>query len=264
MLRDNSANRNNKRALALSQYTPISLSKMNDVALLDRTDTKYVLSVATLQQIMPQLVGAYSALDINGQRRSHYQTLYFDSPEFALYRRHHAGILDRYKVRSREYVDSQLAFLEVKHKTNKGRTIKNRMQTPELATWLSSEAYEFLDRTYPYDADELEPKLWVEYTRTTLVSRHRKERVTCDLDLCYAGNGRTVSLPHIAIVEVKREGFYHHSDMERQLHAHQVHATGFSKYCVGISLLYPGVKHNNFKPKLRFVERLGGSHVHVH
>jgi len=120
MLKNNTASQNDKRALALSQYAPISLSKMNDVALLDRTDTKYVLPVATLQQIMPRLANAYYALVVNQQRRSQYQTLYFDSPEFTLYRRHHAGILDRYKVRAREYVDSQLAFLEVKHKTNKG------------------------------------------------------------------------------------------------------------------------------------------------
>jgi VTC domain-containing protein len=264
MLKSNTASQNDKRALALGQYAPISLSKMNDVALLDRTDTKYVLPVATLQQIMPGLANAYYALVVNKQRCSQYQTLYYDSPEFTLYRRHHAGILDRYKVRSREYVDSQLAFLEVKHKTNKGRTIKSRMRTPELATSLSSETAEFLHGAYPYDAAELEPKLWVEYTRATLVSRHRKERVTIDLDLGYAWNGQKVRLPHIAIVEVKQNGFSHHSDMERQLHAHQVRAVGFSKYCVGISLLYPGVKHNNFKSKLRLVENLGRSHVYIH
>ena len=132
MLKNNTASQNDKRALALGQYAPISLSKMDDVALLNRTDTKYVLPVATLQQIMPQLANAYYALVVNGQRCSQYQTLYFDTPEFTLYHRHHAGILDRYKVRSREYVDSQLAFLEVKHKTNKGRTIKSRIEIARI------------------------------------------------------------------------------------------------------------------------------------
>jgi hypothetical protein len=264
MLKNNTASQNDQRALALGQYAPISLSKMNDVALLDRTDTKYVLPVATLQQIMPELVNAYYVLVVNKKRRSQYQTLYFDSPEFALYRRHHAGILDRYKVRSREYVDSQLAFLEVKHKTNKGRTVKSRVRTPELVTTLPGETAEFLRGAYPYDVAELEPKLWVEYTRTTLVSRNHRERVTIDLDLGYAWNGQTISLPHVAIVEVKRDALSHQSEIERHLHAHQVRPTGFSKYCIGVSLLYPGVKHNNFKPKLRLVERLGGSHVHVH
>ncbi len=264
MLTNNTASQNDKRALTLGQYAPITLSKMNDVALHDRTDTKYVLPVATLQQIMRELVTAYYVLVVNKKRRSQYQTLYFDSPEFRLYRRHHAGILDRYKVRSREYVDSQLAFLEVKHKTNKGRTVKRRVRTPALVTTLPGETADFLRGAYPYDVTELEPRLWVEYTRTTLVSRHHRERVTIDLDLGYAWNEQTISLPHVAIVEVKRDAFSHQSEIERQLHAHQVRSTAFSKYCIGVSLLYPSVKHNNFKPKLRLVERLGGSHVHVH
>lgn len=253
-------------AYSLDRYAPISLSKMADVALLNRTDTKYVLSTATLQQIMPRLTDAYSSLSVDGHRSSQYRTLYFDSADFALYRRHHAGILDRYKVRSREYVDSHLAFLEVKHKTNKGRTVKSRLQTPELAASFGSESAEFLDHAYPYDVDALEPKLWVEYRRITLVSLLRKERVTIDLDLSYRWEEQAVSLPHLAIVEIKQDGFSHDSDMAQQLRQHHVRATGFSKYCVGISRIYPHLKHNNFKPKLRIVEKLARerSHVYTH
>ena len=107
---------------------------------------------------------------------SHYRTLYFDSPEFELFRRHHAGMLNRYKVRSREYVDSQLAFLEVKHKTNKGRTIKQRIQTSALADEIEKETAEFLQTAYPFNPANLEPKLWVEYDRITLVSPARHNR----------------------------------------------------------------------------------------
>ena len=251
------------RALSLHTYAPISLSQMANVALLSRTDTKYMLPAATLQQIIPKLADAYSALAIDGQRSSHYRTLYFDSPEFALYHRHHAGILDRYKVRSREYVDSHLAFLEVKRKTNRGRTIKRRVQTPELAASFYGEAVDLLDDAYPYDAAALAPKLWVEYRRITLVSRYRKERVTIDLDLSYRWEGQIVSLPHLAIVEIKQDGFSHNSDIGRALRQHQVRAIGFSKYCVGISLIYPDLKHNNFKPKLRIVEKLAREQSHV-
>ena len=250
----------------LQKYAPISLSNMAEVALLNRTDTKYVFSKATLHQIIPNLAQAYSTLTIDGQRSSQYRTLYFDSPTFALYHRHHAGILDRYKVRSREYVDSQLAFLEVKHKTNKGRTIKERIQTPELAASFGRKSTKFLHQVYPYDAAELEPKLWVDYRRVTLVSRFRKERVTIDLDLRYRWQEQIVDLPHLAIVEIKQDGVSRDSDMAQQLRQHHARATGFSKYCVGISLIYPAVKHNNFKPKLRIVEKLAQeqSHVYTH
>ena len=251
-------------ALSLNDYAPISLSKMAGVALQNRTDTKYVLSVDTLKQIMPQLADDYSTLVVNGQRLSEYRTLYFDTPQFDLYHRHHAGILDRYKVRSREYVESDLAFLEVKHKTNKGRTIKERVRTPELVGSIYGDSAIFLQDTYPHDAVQLQPKLWVEYSRITLVSHHRQERVTIDVNLSYTWKDKTISLPHIAIVEVKQEGFSHQSDIERQLHQHHVRSTGFSKYCVGISLIYPELKHNNFKSKLRLVEKLGRGQSHVY
>ncbi len=250
--------------LALQQYAPISLSKMGRVALLNRTDTKYVLSLPTLQRIMPQLTEVYSALVVQGKRASHYRTLYFDSADFALYHRHHAGMLNRYKVRAREYVDSHLAFLEVKHKTNKGRTIKSRMQTPELTDEIGAETAAFLHNTLPFDPAELAPKLWVEYDRITLVSELRQERVTIDLNLTFSWADETISLPQLVIVEVKQDGFSTQSEMIRRLRQNQVRPLGFSKYCLGVSLLYPAIKHNNFKPKLRLVQKLAQGQLHAY
>jgi hypothetical protein len=114
----------------MKPYEPISLSEMSGVALLNRTDTKFVLATGDLLAALEQLGDAYRVLDISGVRLHPYQTLYFDTADFALYNRHHAGAADRYKVRSRAYIESNLSFFEVKHKTNKKRTIKNRMQTP--------------------------------------------------------------------------------------------------------------------------------------
>ncbi len=51
----------------------------------------------------------------------------FDTPEFELFRWHHAGGRNRYKVRARQYVESRYTFLEVKHKTNKQHTVKSRL-----------------------------------------------------------------------------------------------------------------------------------------
>ena len=50
------------------------------------------------------------------------------SADFDLYHRHHIGRSNRFKVRSRRYVESDLCFFEVKYRNNKGRTIKNRIR----------------------------------------------------------------------------------------------------------------------------------------
>ena len=67
----------------------------------------------------------YKCVEIENKRVSQYQTLYYDTKDMKLYNEHHNGHLNRYKIRHRTYVDSNLSFLEVKFKNNKGR--KNNM-----------------------------------------------------------------------------------------------------------------------------------------
>jgi hypothetical protein len=57
------------------------------------------------------------------------------------------------------------------------------MQTPELTDEIGAETAAFLQDTIPFNPAQLEPKLWVEYDRITLVSELRQERVTIDLNL---------------------------------------------------------------------------------
>ena len=40
------------------------------------------------------------------------------------------------------------------------------------------------------------------------------------------------------------------------MHAAAIQPLSFSKYCVGVALLYPSIKHNTFKPQLRLVQKL--------
>jgi hypothetical protein len=178
--------------------------------------------------------------------------------------RHHAGRQRRYKVRSRQYVESQRSFLEVKIKTNKDRTVKQRVETGNLVTWWTPEASRFTAAALPEDAGALEPKLWNSFARITLVSKHAAERLTLDLNLRFDDGWQGISLPGLAIAEVKQDGFNRQSDFVRQMRAMAIHANGFSKYCVGAALLYPQLKHNNFKDKLRLVEKLMGDNSHVH
>lgn len=248
----------------LATFDPIDLAQMDAVALLDRTDTKVVLRTSQLYTMLAALSAEYQVLDIDGVRLHPYQTLYFDTDGFAMYLRHHAGRPVRYKVRSRQYVDSRRSFLEVKVKTNKDRTSKQRIKTDGLITEFTPEASSFVGATLPLDAQSLEPKLWNSFSRITLVSKHEPERLTLDLDLSFDDGRQRINLPGLAIAEVKQEGINRQSDFLRQMRAMALRTTGFSKYCIGVAMLYPAVKHNNFKDKLRLVEKLMGDDYHVY
>jgi len=244
------------RSAVLQGFDAVHLSEMGRVALLRRTDTKYLLSEEQISRALARLASHYRILEINGRRRHRYQTLYFDTQDLALYRQHHNGWRNRYKVRERVYTDSDLAFLEVKRKTNTDTTIKSRMRTRALSSQIARNAAPFLRMHYPYRVEELEAELLNAFRRITLVSMHSVERVTVDMDLRFLWNGVRVSLAGIAIAEVKQDGFSMDSEFIRQMRALGVRATGFSKYCIGVSMLYPEVKHNRFKPQLRQIAEL--------
>lgn len=252
----------------LARFDPINLSEMENVELLNRTDTKYVIRVSQLHHALERIIGHYRTLETADTRLNHYQNLYFDTHDFALYRQHHNGLRARYKVRVREYVDSDLAFWEIKRKTNQERTIKSRLQTPEHVTSTDDELFdEFVDAHVPAVAQDLEPKLWNRFLRITLVSKHRPERLTLDLNLEFGWGDAYIALPEIAIAEVKQERSSRHSDFVAQMRQLGLQPSSFSKYCAGIYLLYDDVKVNNFKAQMRLVEKLvqqeGAIHEHA-
>jgi hypothetical protein len=245
-------------SVLLQSFDTIHLSEMDHVALLRRTDTKYLLSEEQMSRALTRLTDRYRILEIDGRRLHRYRTLYFDTPDLALYRQHHNGWRDRYKVRERTYADSDLTFLEVKQKTNTNTTNKSRVRTQELSLRLGRDAASFLRTHCPYHVEALEAKLFNAFRRITLVSIQGIERLTVDVDLRFQWNGAGASLRGIAIAEVKQEGFSMDSAFIRQMRALGVRPTSFSKYCIGVSMLHPEVKHNRFKPQLRQIDKLLG------
>jgi hypothetical protein len=240
----------------LNGFDPISLSEMDHVALLNRTDTKFLMSERQLLSVLSGVDDDYRVLEVNRQRLNAYETLYFDTPDFTFYHQHHDGYLNRYKVRSREYVDSHLSFLEVKYKTNHQRTIKTRLRTGNFITSLDQDSSNFVARNAACDPRQLEAKLWNQFNRITLVSRHSKERLTIDLNLCFDDGCQLKNLDGLVIAEVKQERLDLNSVFIQGVRKQGVHPSGFSKYCIGIALLNQRIKQNNFKPNLRKLDRL--------
>ncbi len=224
--------------------------------MLKRADTKYLLNISQLQNTLEHIYDRYRVLSINEIRIHPYQTLYFDTVDFALYRRHHNGGLNRYKIRCRKYVDSNLCYLEVKLKTNKRKTIKSRMRIPDIITEFGEHTCDFLHDHCPFDAQSLEPKSWNSFSRITMASKHNVERLTIDLNLKFHRDGDSIPLPGIVIAEVKQKAFSLESDFIQELKSMNLQPVGFSKYCIGTAMLYLHLKRNNFKQKFLLVNKL--------
>lgn len=239
----------------LNRFSPITLEEMNDVQLQDRTDTKFVFAAKRLPSILEKLQNDYRVLEVQKLRLSRYQTLYYDTEEFHLYTAHQNGKANRYKIRARKYVESDLHYFEIKFKNNKGRTIKERVKIKKIKDTLNNKTSTFLKEKTPLDPASLKAKLWVNYSRTTLVNMFTRERVTIDSDLTFEKGGLTKPFNHITIVEVK-QGRAVTSFFGKLMKEMRIGNGSMSKYCIGVTQMYDSVKKNNFKPRLSFLNRI--------
>lgn len=243
--------------LSLSEMEAISLESMEEVRLMNRLDTKYMLSVSRLPEVLQRVRDHYDVLDIGGRRMATYETVYYDWPSGRFFLDHVNGKLSRNKVRIRQYVESRIQFLEIKRKINTGRTKKIRMRQEEQGTEWSEENLAFLSQYIEGDIRQLHPLMVNRFKRITLVNRGRSERVTIDVGLSYAdlSGTREEFLPGLAIVEIKQDRFSG-SVMKSVLKEMRIKRCGISKYCLGITLLGLSEKINNYKRKIRTLQKI--------
>lgn len=245
----------NKVKLVLDTFEPITLKEMDRVKLMDRTDRKFNFSILHLPGLLESVRDDYSSLEVEGTRMSRYETLYYDTPEFDLFTKHHNGRTNRFKIRMRRYVESDLNFFEVKFKNNKGRTIKKRVKKNDFDQAITEKSLDLLAKTANMSADKVEPKLFVNYNRITLVNKFREERITIDLDLEVKNNTNVADFSGLVIVEVK-QGKVFESAFVRSLKKLHIRKGGTSKYCLAVSKLIPDIKKNNFKPAVKHIQKI--------
>ena len=260
-----------KIATILKSFEPISLAQMESVKLMNRIDTKYAVPMTVLPLILEAAKADYFVQEIDGKRIATYDTMYFDTESLDMYIRHHDRQLVRQKIRIRRYVDSDLTFLEIKRKNNKGRTSKKRIivpgfnitaDTPSVLKHKRKEdeavtVASFIDAKSRYEWAEISPHLWTKFHRITLVNKAKTERLTIDMDLVWdnVASGKTKTFEDLVIIELKRDGNVP-SKMTHIMLDLRIHPLKISKYCIGTALTTPGIKKNRFKSKIRKIEKL--------
>ncbi len=239
----------------IEQFQGISLSQMDSVKLMNRTDRKYWFHRDQLPLILCDVMQDYYILEIDGVRSLPYSTTYYDTTHDEMYRNHHRGKLNRYKIRRRNYISTNISFLEVKFKSNKGRTIKVRQTTDYLNAGFDTKDEAFIQKNTPYSGDDLRRSLENVFRRLMLVSKSLNERCTIDSELRFISGDNETKLDDLVIVEVKTDG-RSHSNIIEALNRRRIKPSGFSKYCIGRSLTDNELQQNNFKRKHREITKI--------
>ena len=230
----------------LLNFDKTTLAEMNSVSLMKRVDTKFILKESQLLEVLSKLYDDYKILQIDQERLMKYSTLYFDSQNKKCFKDHHNGKLNRYKIRMRKYLVSDICFLEIKKKNNLGVTNKIRKQIKDFETDLSLDSKDFITNS---NINNLlfEPSLYNNFSRMTFVNKSEAERLTIDVDLSFSFGAKEKKFEKLVVIEVKQEGKRLNTTINRVLKSMSILPTNFSKYCIGISNTLDNIKSNRFK-----------------
>lgn len=197
----------------LQKFWTISLTELNATAsYLKRIDTKYLLNGKQFSEILEELKKDFIVLEIKWRKIFSYDNVYMDTEDYLFYTQHQDKVKKRTKVRTRYYIDSNLAFFEYKQK-NKWVTSKYRYEFPsEEHGFMTKGKKRFFEWVWQsmYDntkAPKISPSIKTKYKRITLVSKTGSERLTIDFDVrtfdLRDPKSKEVNLKNLVIIESK-------------------------------------------------------------
>ncbi len=173
----------------LKKFQTISLSELNAKAsFLKRIDRKYLLTTKEFLEIISELKNNFKILEINWKKVFSYDNIYMDTEDYFFYKQHQDRVKSRTKVRTRYYVDSNLAFFEYKQKIN-WVTSKFRYEFPSEEHWFMTKGKKrFFDWVWQAmyswkKAPVIYPSIKTNYKRITMVSLDGSERLTIDFNV---------------------------------------------------------------------------------
>ncbi len=239
----------------IHRFESVSLKQLDSVELQNRIDTKYILTEHELLQLLEGIRENQYVLEIDQNRIFNYQTNYFDTEDFQFFKDHHNGCVNRVKVRSREYVESNLCFYEIKRKLFGTRTDKQRKKIPTIYDQVPDEDYKLIQYKRLQNRP-IEKKLTNNFQRITLTNKSFTERITIDINIRFTNGKVNITLPNLAVIEVKQGKSDVFSNTIQVLKKLRVHESSFSKYAIGVSMMENNIKHNNFKPILLKVKKI--------
>lgn len=250
-------NARDRAATAIAALPAIGLDALTtDAALLTRVDRKYVVpmnAAASLLEDLQRSAEPPAALEIAGERELAYRSVYFDTPDLLSFRLAAHGRRRRFKLRTRTYVDTGAAYLEMKTRGARGLTRKDRdaydLDTADrLTPEARDEVAESLDAIgiEPTRADDLDARLQTLYRRATLLLPGAiPSRATIDLDLRWVdADGGGFTLPRFAIVETKSPG--QAGAFDRALWRAGHRPQRISKYATGMAALRSDLPSNRW------------------
>jgi hypothetical protein len=231
----------------VGSFEPISLTEVDESAALQRrVDNKYLVTTEQFGRLAEELHDGHRVLEIDDERISAYESVYFDTESRRCYTDHVTDRRPRFKTRSRLYQATGTCVFEVKLKRDDGDTDKRHLDQPvEAHGKLTPDASRFLHDTLAdagLDVGEVGPALITSFRRVTFAARAVAARATCDFGVHFSlpDGPATQVRDDFCLIETKSEEG--DSPADRLLADIGVQPRSFSKYQVGTQILTEGAR----------------------
>lgn len=203
----------NSLSQELQMFEGLSLEQLNEKSsFMERMEAKYLLPLSDLPTLLRTLQHTYKILTIRNNSLFTYDNIYMDTDDYFFYTQHQNQESFRTKLRTRNYVESDLWFVEFKQKEKKAIR-KFRYQTDASGHGIiTPQTAEFFDglfqNLYGHSfTSPITPALHNNYQRITLCHNDGIERITIDFNINFSDlrgdQKNTASLTNVAIIESK-------------------------------------------------------------
>ena len=250
--------KSNQLIPTLQRFQVATRELLDQRGLTSRSDWKFVLPTDQIPELLFNMQSTHALLYAGESPIARYHSRYYDSTDLRCYQDHRRGVVRRFKLRHRHYIDRALSMFEVKSKGPRGDTKKQRMEVPfaKIGGTLDSMCREFAERYLNISLADFAPSLDNSFSRITLLGLEAEERITVDLDISFSHHNRRTQIPGLSIVEVKSASPRHLTPTLSLLSNAGLRPQGMSKYCAGITLLDPDLLPSWFASMRRRIESM--------
>jgi hypothetical protein len=240
----------------IDAMSTVSLAELDQVALQNRIDNKYVLSAEQVNLILPIIQNHYKVLEIDKNKIFTYENNYFDTNDLQFYYDHHNGYSNRLKVRGRKYKESNTSFFEIKRKENIDRTAKTRELTTGLLSEIDADKKKMIQSYSRRTIADLKVILHNKFNRITFVNNDKTERMTLDFNIQFSDENHEKTFSNFLVLEIKQSKSSNRSVVTDLLKKNNIREQSFSKYIFGVIALKEHIRKNNFLPLIKKINNL--------
>lgn len=240
----------------IDAFESLSTPEVQKVKFTDKKELIYSFSRSLLPLLIESTKADYSILTHNGKKYNSYKLLYFDTPRNRFYLDGHNGKRNRFVVRFRQCVDSNITYFEVKYMNKKGRKKKKKITVADIKNSLGEEEIALLKKVMPKKkARKLSPRITCEFKRFVLINKQNNHKVTVDSDLKFTNNSSEIHHSAITTATILQERYDRTSKFMAVLRELGIRQSQIGNYALGMSIF--GIQKTNiYKEKTYKINKL--------